>query len=140
MYINDRGTGTRRIRPGSGPSRTSILTLMGFGGDGMGAYDDETPCTSIPPGDPYRKPGNYCATGDGGYTTFNANGSTYDGTVPKPSFWDRLGAILSAANPTPTPIPGGIMPPVPYNPGMSTTTKVALAGGAVLAVALIARK
>jgi hypothetical protein len=144
MYINDRG-GARMIRSGAGPARTSILSLMGFGGDGMGDFNDETPCSNVPAGDPYRKPGNYCATPGGGYTTFNADGSTYmdpstgaAAAAPSPSIWDRLGSILSAGSVV-TPMPGGIMPPA-YNTGMSTTTKVALAGGAVLLLALIARK
>jgi hypothetical protein len=139
MYINDRG-GTRMIRRGSGPKKTSILSMMGFGGDGMGDYNDETQCASIPVGDPYRKPGNYCATPGGGYTTFNADGSTYvdpSSAAATPSIWDKLGAVLNAG--PVTPMPGGIMPPA-YNTGMSTTTKVALAGGAVLLVALIARR
>lgn len=144
MYINDRGGSTRLIRRGDGPARTSILSLMGFGGDGMGDFTDESPCASIPSGDPYRKPGNYCATPGGGYTTFNADGSTYQdpsasggaAAAAAPSIWDRLGMVLSAGAAVAP--PGGIMPPV--NTGMSTTTKVALAGGAVLLLALIARK
>lgn len=141
MYINDRG-GTRMIRRGPGPARTSILSMMGFGGDGMGDFSDETPCAQIPAGDPYRKPGNYCATPGGGYTTFNADGSTYvapEAAAASPSIWDRLGAVLSAGSAVASPMPGGVMPS-PYNTGMSTTTKVALAGGAVLLLALIARK
>jgi hypothetical protein len=67
------------------------------------AFTDESPCASIPAGDPYRKPGNYCATPDGGYTTFNADGSTF---VNNPAG--------SAA------------------PAMSPTTMIAIAGGAVL--------
>lgn len=140
MYINDRG-GTRIIRRGPGPRKTSILSMMGFGGDGMGDFNDETQCASIPAGDPYRKPGNYCATPGGGYTTFNADGSTYvdpSSAAATPSIWDKIGAVLNAGSVV-TPMPGGIMPPA-YNTGMSTTTKVALAGGAVLLVALIARR
>lgn len=118
---------------------------------GLGAFSDETPCSSIPMGDPYRKPGNYCATPDGGITTFNADGSTYraPGAVdPDPahpassssvgSVIGKIGGALISAL-TNRPAPGAPVMPVPA-PGMSTTTKVALAGGALLVVALIARR
>ncbi len=112
--------------------------LMGFGD-----FNDESLCTSIPVGDPYRKPGNYCNTGDGGYTTFNADGSVYAVPVAKPpdSSWIGKigGAILGALSPQPPVYPPGMMPGM-VPTGMSTTTKVALAGGALLLVALIARR
>lgn len=115
--------------------------LHGFGA--LGAYNDESPCSSIPVGDPYRTPGNYCATADGGYTTFNADGSVY--TVPGASasggsWLDKLGAALSSAVAQP-PVPGVATSPYPMVPqtGMSTTTKIALAGAIVLAAVLISR-
>lgn len=112
---------------------------------GFGDFNDETPCGNIPSGDAYRKPGNYCATPDGGYTTFNPDGSLYDGSSSSSSssssgsVWDKIGSVLSGAlgqKPVVTP---GIMTPGVVQTGMSTTTKIALAGGAVLLVALIAR-
>jgi len=109
---------------------------------GFGDFNDESPCASIPVGDAYRKPGNYCATADGGYTTFNADGSVYAVPVAKPpdtSIIGKIGgAILGALTPQPPVYPPGMMPGVPV--GMSTTTKIALAGGALLVVALIARR
>ncbi len=109
---------------------------------GFGDFGDETPCASIPAGDPYRKPGNYCATPDGGYVTFNADGTTYSEPVAKPpSSIGRVigqigGALLGALTNQPTaPAPG-----LPIATGMSTTTKIALAGGALVVVALIARR
>jgi hypothetical protein len=117
---------------------------------GLGAFTDSDQCSTIPIGDPYRKPGNYCATPDGGTTTFNADGSTYraPGAVdPDPahpagaasssgSLWDRIaaaaGAAVGAKQVTPY--------PVPIQTGMSTTTMVALAGGAVLLAVLLARR
>lgn len=109
---------------------------------GFGDFNDESQCSSIPAGDAYRKPGNYCATPDGGYTTFNADGSVY--TVPAgsppiapPSIWDKIGGALKVVL-SPTPVMTA--PAVPVDTGMSTTTKIALAGGALLVVALIARR
>lgn len=114
--------------------------LMGFGD-----YNDETQCSSIPAGDPYRKPGNYCATPDGGYTTFNADGSVY--SVPSSSsggsFFDKLGAAIGGAlSQKPAAYPGyPVMPGYPMVPtGMSTTTKIALAGGAVALALVLARR
>jgi len=113
---------------------------------GLGT-DDSTQCSSIPIGDPYRKPGNYCATPDGGATTFNADGSTYraPGAVdPDPAhpagassgdviskIFGGLSSILGQKPP--------VAMPLPVDTGMSTTTKLALAGGALLVVAMIAR-
>jgi hypothetical protein len=118
---------------------------------GFGDVSDQTQCSQIPIGNPYRKPGNYCATPDGGITTFNADGSTYraPGAVdPDPahpagsdtgSILGKIGgAILGALTPQPPVYPPGVMPGM-VPAGMSTTTKVALAGGALLVVALIAR-
>jgi hypothetical protein len=117
---------------------------------GLGAFTDSDQCSTIPIGDPYRKPGNYCATPDGGTTTFNADGSTYraPGAVdPDPahpagasssggdSIWDKIAAAAGAAVGRPaTPYP------MPIQTGMSTTTMVALAGGAVLIAVLLARR
>ncbi len=110
---------------------------------GFGDWNDESPCAAIPAGDAYRKPGNYCATPDGGYTTFNPDGSVYAVPVAKPpdtSIIGRIGgAILGALTPQPPVYPPGMMPGM-VPTGMSTTTKIALAGGALLVVALIARR
>lgn len=105
---------------------------------GFGDFTDESLCTSIPAGDSYRKPGNYCATGDGGYTTFNADGSTYSmpGTSTASSGPSLTTKILTALFPPTVPMPG--VPVVA--PGMSTTTKIAIAGGAVLLVAVLLRR
>ena len=110
---------------------------------GFGDFNDETPCASIPAGDPYRKPGNYCATPDGGYTTFNADGTTYvdpsaAASATPPSTLDKIGAALANVLGQ-RPVVGAGVPVVPA-PGMSTTTKVALVGGAVLLVALVASR
>lgn len=109
---------------------------------GLGDFNDESPCSSIPAGDPYRKPGNYCATPDGGYVTFNADGSTYQqpgsgpGSPSGTSVLDKLGGALAAALGQ-RPL---VAPTVIPQTGMSTTTKIALAGGAVLlAVVLLKR-
>jgi hypothetical protein len=119
---------------------------------GFGDFTDQNQCSEIPIGDAYRKPGHYCATPDGGMTTFNADGSTYrapGATDPDPahpagatadsgSILGKIGgAILGALTPQPPVYPPGMMP---APAGMSTTTKVALAGGALLVVALIARR
>jgi hypothetical protein len=106
--------------------------LMGFGD-----YNDETLCSAIPAGDPYRKPGNYCSTGDGGYTTFNSDGSAYamPAGTETPGILSKIGSALSTVLGQQTPAP---MPAVAA-PGMSTTTMIALAGGAVLLVVLLTR-
>lgn len=118
------------------------------GMSGLGAFTDSDQCSTIPIGDPYRKPGNYCATPDGGTTTFNADGSTYraPGAVdPDPahpagassgggSFWDTLTASLTRPS-VPT-YPG--MPVA--SSGMSTTTMVVLGGAAVAIAVLLARR
>lgn len=129
-------------------------TRNGFSGLG---FSDEDQCSTIPTGDPYRKPGNYCATPDGGMTTFNADGTTYRqpgyAVDPDPahpassrgggsgggdlSFWDKLGtAVGSALGTRQTPQ----MPIIAPQSGISTTTVVALAGGAVLLAVLLARR
>lgn len=103
---------------------------------GFGDFNDESLCTSIPSGDAYRKPGNYCNTGDGGYTTFNADGSTYSVPVSTPpSSPSTVSKILTALFPPPI-----VMPNVPVATGMSTTTKVAIAGGAVLLAVVLLRR
>jgi hypothetical protein len=123
---------------------------------GMGDYSDSTQCSEIPLGDPYRKPGNYCATPDGGMTTFNADGSTYRapgyavdpdpahpaGSPPgAPTSSDSgtgiLSAIAKAFGAGLAPQPAVIMP---AQSGMSTTTLLALAGAGVLAAVLLARR
>jgi hypothetical protein len=125
-------------------ARRNGRPLMGFG-----AFSDETQCSQIPTGDPYRKPGNYCATPDGGVTTFNQDGSTYraPGAIdPDPahpassgdgSILGKIGGVLTNILGQP-PVVAGQLPIQP--PGMSTTTKIALAGGALLVFALIARR
>ncbi len=115
--------------------------LSGFSGLG---YTDDDQCSVIPLNDPYRKPGNYCATPDGGSTTFNSDGSTYraPGAVdPDPahpagsksggSFWDQIIAAVSPKPPTTV-----ITPPAG---GISTTTAILLGGGALAAVYLLTR-
>lgn len=118
-------------------TKVSNRALMGFGD----TYNDDTPCGNIPAGDPYRKPGNYCATADGGMTTFKADGSVYTATdFPSPtskSWWDDVTSIFSTATAT-TPVTGAAAVPVVAH-GMSTGTKVALAGGAVILALLIAK-
>jgi hypothetical protein len=115
--------------------------LSGFSGLG---YSDEDQCSVIPLNDPYRKPGNYCATPEGGSTTFNSDGSTYraPGAVdPDPAhpagsksgggFWEQLISAVAPKPPTTviTPAAGGI----------STTTAILLGGGALAAVYLLTR-
>lgn len=130
-----------------------------FGLLGMGDFSDATQCSEIPLGDPYRKPGNYCATPDGGTTTFNADGTTYRapgyavdpdpahpvGTGPGGSATSSggsgggiLDAITRALTASVVPQPT-VMVPGPST-GMSTTTMVALAGGAVLLAVLLSRR
>jgi len=108
---------------------------------GLGAYSDESPCAAIPVGDPYRKPGNYCATPDGGYTTFNADGSVYVANASSGgSFLDKLGAAIGGALGQPAvPAYPGAYPPVLPQTGMSTTTKVLIAGAIVAAAVLASR-
>lgn len=135
--------------------KRSLIRRTRNGFSGLG-YSDDDQCSTIPTGDPYRKPGNYCATPDGGMTTFNADGSTYRQpgyTVdPDPahpvsgrtsssgggdlSFWEKAGAAIGSALGTrQTP-----QMPIIAQPGMSTTTMVAIAGGAVLLAVLLARR
>ncbi len=133
------------------PSRRGMM--------GLGAFDDTTQCSSIPPGDPYRKPGNYCATPDGGNTTFNADGTTYwmPGAVnPDPANLRTPttttsggsaggsggGGFLSTLLQTfTTPALSPTVPVAPPGPGgLSTTTMLMLAGGAVVVALLLARR
>jgi hypothetical protein len=118
----------------------------------MGGFTDIDQCSTIPLGDPYRKPGNYCATPDGGTTTFNADGTTYRAPgyavdpdpahpVGTPSsgsgggIMDSLTRVLTGAfAPPPTVIVPGA------SGGMSTGTMLALAGGAVLIAVMLARR
>ena len=120
---------------------------------GMGDFTDNDQCSTIPSGDPYRKPGNYCSTPDGGMTTFNSDGSTYRApgyTVdPDPahpagsasssggsSFWDSITrAVVGAVAPPQPPV---IVPGA--NTGMSTGTMLAIAGVGVAAVVLLTRR
>lgn len=54
------------------------MMLIGLNGYGLGrglGYSDSDPCSSIPAGDPYRSPGNYCTQPSGNVTEFNADGS-----------------------------------------------------------------
>ncbi len=112
---------------------------------GFGDFTDETPCSQVPAGDPYRKPGNYCATPDGGYTTFNADGSTFmqpaDAVAAGSggSILDKLGGALSAALGQKALATPGVRPMTPTG-GMSTTTMIALGGGALLLVVLLSRR
>jgi hypothetical protein len=113
--------------------------LMGFGS--LGDFTDDDQCSVIPAGDPYRKPGNYCATPDGGITTFNADGSTFrqPGAVdPDPAHSARGGAssgggvldtFLKTLFPTPTMATG---PLAPMQTGIGTGTALMIAGGVVL--------
>ncbi len=107
---------------------------------GLGdTYNDESFCDSIPKASGYRVPGNYCATRDGGYTTFNADGTTVTYTpMPEPSVVDRIGGLLGMILGSRTGQPA--QPTVPVSTGMSTGTMMMLAGGAVLAVVLISRR
>lgn len=116
---------------------------------GLGDFSDTDQCSTIPLGDPYRKPGNYCATPDGGQTTFNSDGSTYraPGAVdPDPahpagssssssSGGGLLDVFLNTLKAPQT--PGVIVAP---SSGLSTTTMLALGGGALLLVLLISRR
>lgn len=120
---------------------------------GFGDFDDSTQCSSIPKGDAYRKPGNYCATPDGGMTTFNSDGSTYwaPGAVnPDPANLTAPGVSTSSSSgggfldaflktfTTPTPATLPVTAPGPG--GLSTTTWVMLGGGVLVAVLLLARR
>lgn len=147
-YLRDyKRSGVRQIHRGVGPRRTSVRALSGCG---MGGFSDTDQCSTIPLGDPYRKPGNYCATPDGGLTTFNADGSTFrspGATDPDPahppgatagssgSVWDILGRMVGAAT-----MPGAPTAIAPVQTGMSPTTMIMIAGGALALVVLLARK
>lgn len=121
----------------------------GLSGCGFGDFTDSDQCSTIPMGDPYRKPGNYCATPDGGIVTFNSDGSvvrTPGGVDPDPAhpvgsgqaggsgFFDTLLKTFMPGQGAPVPVP------MPAQTGMSTTTIVALAGGAVVLAMLLARR
>lgn len=116
---------------------------------GFGDFTDSDQCSQIPIGDPYRKPGNYCATPDGGTTTFNADGSTYrapgiavdpDPAHPAGSSSGAggiLNAILGAIRPKSPPF---AVPPTPVSHGPSTTTLIAVGAGAVVLVLALASR
>ena len=118
---------------------------------GLGDYSDSDQCSSIPIGDSYRKPGNYCATPDGGVTTFNSDGSTYraPGAVdPDPAHpagsssggsSGIIGGIFNALSNSLKPAPSGPMAPG-MSSGISTTTALMLGGGALLLVLVISRR
>jgi hypothetical protein len=116
---------------------------------GLGDYSDSDQCSSIPIGDPYRRPGNYCSTPDGGMTTFNSDGSTYrapgasvdpDPAHPAGSSGGAGGFFDALINSMKPVISGGSpMTPAPSS-GISTTTALAIGGGALLLVLLIARR
>jgi len=132
------------------PRKRGLLGMMG-----LGDFSDTTQCSEIPLGDPYRKPGNYCATPDGGTTTFNSDGTTYRapgyavdpdpahpvGTGPGGSSGSSGGGILDAITKAFT---TSLAPPptviAPASTGMSTTTMVMLAGGAVLLAVMLSRR
>lgn len=115
---------------------------------GFGDFTDADQCSTIPIGDPYRKPGNYCATPDGGTTTFNADGSTYraPGAVdPDPahpagvstsnsgnSIWDAIAGALA-----PKPATAPVIAP---QSGMSTTTMLMIGGGLLLVAVMMSRR
>lgn len=105
---------------------------------GFGDFSDETPCASIPAGDPYRRPGNYCATPGGGYTTFNADGSVYAIPENTGSILDKIGGALSSVLGQKPVVATGV--PILPQMGMSTTTKIALAGGAVILAVILTRR
>ena len=126
----------KRITTRRSPPRRSFL--------GLGAFTDNDQCSTIPLTDPYRKPGNYCATPDGGIVTFNADHTvvrTPGALDPDPAhpasvgggFFDKILSTFGVGTPT------GPLAPAPQV-GMSTTTKIALAGGVVVAAYLIARR
>lgn len=72
--------------------------------------------------------------------TGGVTGAAAGATQPSKSWWDSItDALSSATTQTPATASPPIVPVVPA-PGMSTTTKIALAGGAVLLVVLIAKR
>jgi len=116
----------------------------------LGDFSSDTKCSDIPANDPYRKSGNYCTQPSGNVIMFNS-----DGSVPADPFAsgggssssdsssssDIFGSVAKGAGAL---LAGlfGAKPPSPTMPvqtGMSTTTKVALAGAAVVGLALILR-
>ncbi len=133
------------------PMRRSLVMRRGvMSVSGLGDFTDSDQCSTIPIGDPYRKPGNYCATPDGGTTTFNADGSTYRApgiTVdPDPAHpagaassgaGGILNAILGAIHPRTPPF---APPPVTASSGPSTTTLVAIGAGAVVLALVLSRR
>jgi hypothetical protein len=126
-YINEPRGGIRRIKRGRAPRQTSVLSMMGFGD-----------CVA---------PQVYSPTTGACMSAGSATGIQQDAwTIPtstasaEPSVLEKLlggatTAIVSLL--TPKPAPNVV---VMQAPGMSTTTKIALAGGALLALALIARR
>lgn len=121
-------------------------SVLGAVMEALGDYSDSDQCSTIPLGNPYRKPGNYCATPDGGMTTFNADGSTYraPGAVdPDPahpaSDSSGFASILWSLLPKPAPAPTGpLMPPV--RTGISTTTALLIGGGVIVAALALSRR
>ena len=118
---------------------------------GLGGFSDNDQCSTIPMGDPYRRPGNYCATPDGGIVTFESNGAvvrTPGAMDPDPAhpagagggfqsggsgFFDTLVRALT---------PGAVAPAMPMAPasGMSTTTIALIVAGGLGALYLISRR
>lgn len=113
----------------------------------LSGFSENDQCSVIPIGDPYRKPGNYCATPDGGMTTFNSDGSTYrvPGAVdPDPAHpagssgsQSTVSKILGALFPTSTPM--GPTAPMPSG-GISTSTALMIGGGVIFVVLLATRR
>lgn len=127
--------------------RRLVPRRPGMSGLGALGYSDADQCSVIPIGDPYRKPGNYCATPDGGMTTFNADGSTYrqpgavdpDPAHPAGSTPSKVGTVLSSLFPFLSP-PVATGPMMPISTGPSTTTIAILAGAGVLGAWLLSRR
>jgi hypothetical protein len=119
-------------------------SLLGGVLGAFGGFSSDDQCSTIPIGDGYRKPGNYCATPDGGMTTFNSDGSTYraPGAVdPDPAhpagmsagggILDSILRFLPGQQPT-------VIAPQPQT-GLSTTTAIAIGGGIIM-LALVLKK
>lgn len=84
--------GARRPLSGvSGGPRGGRISLYAMGG--TDTYTAQTPCSSIPAGDPYRAPPNQCLATDGKTVmNFDAQGNVY---APTP--WTTYLAIGAAA-------------------------------------------
>lgn len=74
--------------------RSSLISRSGY--SGMGAFTDDTPCTDIPAGDPYRSPGHWCMA-NGEMLQFDDQGNVHPtGTAPSsPSSSKSSGGALS---------------------------------------------